>query len=41
MLWKLNFIPIWVLNSQSFKRKVGNKNIYGSEHSSIKNNTLP
>jgi hypothetical protein len=32
MLWKLNFITIWVSNSITvFERKIKNKNIYESE----------
>jgi hypothetical protein len=32
MLWKLNFITIWVSNSITvFERKIKNKNIYEGE----------
>jgi hypothetical protein len=43
MLWKLNFIIIWVLNSIiEFERKITNKrDLRKQNHSMIKNDTLP
>jgi hypothetical protein len=42
MLWKLNFIIIWVLNSIiEFEWKIENKNICESDHSTNKNDILP
>jgi hypothetical protein len=43
MLWNLNFITIWVLNSiTEFERKIENKNdLWKRKHSTIKNDTLP
>jgi hypothetical protein len=43
MLWKLDFITIWISNLiTEFERKVENTtHFYESDHSSIKNDTLP
>jgi hypothetical protein len=42
MLWKLNFITIWVLNSiTEFEQKVENKNdLQKQKQSTVKNGTL-
>jgi hypothetical protein len=43
MLWKVNFITILVLNSitEFWAEDRDLKDICGSDHSSIKNDTLP
>jgi hypothetical protein len=43
MLWKLNFIIIWISNSiTEFEQKIENKNnLQKRKHSTIKNKTFP